>query len=104
MAMKEQAYKALVRLMLEFTNPVWDLYMAKNINKLEAVHLRAAHWVVNSHRQSSSIGTMYMPLQWQPLKSCRLQAGLTTFFKHHHGEVVINSNFQHAPKPPARST
>ena len=101
MAMKEQAYKALVRLMLEFASPVWDLYMVKNTDKLEAVQTRAAHWVVNSHRQTSSINVMYMQLMGQPLQLHRLQtsqAQLTTFFKHHM--MVINSNFLPAPNPP----
>lgn len=49
MAMKEQAYKTLVRLMLEFASPVWDLYMAKNTDKLEAVQMKATQWVVNGH-------------------------------------------------------
>ena len=51
--------------------------------------------------QPPSTDAMYMQLQWQPLKSHRLQAKLTTFFKYHYGEVVINSKFQPAPKPPS---
>ena len=40
MTTKEQAYKTLIKLMIEFTSPVWDPYMVKNINKLEAVQNR----------------------------------------------------------------
>ena len=85
MTIKEQAYKALVRLTLEFSNRVCDPYLAKNISQQEAVH-----WVVNRHRQTSSAdANTYTQLKWQPLKSCRLQARLAIFFKHHHGVVVI---------------
>lgn len=40
MTTKEQAYKTLIKLMLEFTSPVWDPYTVKNINKLEVVQNR----------------------------------------------------------------
>ena len=50
MTTKEQAYKTLIKLMLEFTSPVWDLHTAKNINKLQSVQRRAACWVVDYHR------------------------------------------------------
>ena len=52
---KEQAYKALVGPTLEFACPVWDPYLEKNVNKLEAIQRRAARWAVNRHRQTSCV-------------------------------------------------
>ena len=85
MTIKVQAYKALVRPTLEFSSPVCDPYLAKNINQLEAVQRRATNWVVNCHRQTSIVDASIQQLKWQPLKLCRLQAQLTTIFKHSRG-------------------
>ena len=41
-AVKESAYKAFVRPMLEYASSVWDPYTKKSIDKLEAVQRRAA--------------------------------------------------------------
>ena len=55
LCIKEKAHKALVMPVVEFTSPVWDLYTAKNINKLDAVPRRAARWMVNCHQQTSAV-------------------------------------------------
>ncbi|KAL8615930.1 hypothetical protein ACOMHN_034606 [Nucella lapillus] len=41
-SVKEQAYKAFVRPILEYASSVWDPHTQKNIDKLEAVQRRAA--------------------------------------------------------------
>ena len=41
-SIKAQACKTLVRPILEYASSVWDPYLQKDINKLEAVHGRAA--------------------------------------------------------------
>ena len=101
---KETAYKALVRPTLEYASPVWDPYTAKDIGSIERVQRRAARWVVNRHRHTSSVDSMLTHLQWPTLADRRRTARLTTFYKFHREEVSINTAFGPTPNPPARST
>ena len=47
------------------------------------------HWSVQAQSGTSS----QQRTLWKPLKLHRLQTRLTTFFKHHHREMVLNFNF-----------
>lgn len=67
MPIKEQAYKAAVKPTLELASSVWNPHTVKNMNKQGAVQRRTACWVVNRHRQTSTVDAMYMQLQWRPL-------------------------------------
>ncbi|KAI8518827.1 hypothetical protein Bbelb_020840 [Branchiostoma belcheri] len=59
---KEAAYKALVRPTLEYASTVWDPNTAKDIATLEKVQRRAARWVCNRFRRTSSVGEMLKEL------------------------------------------
>ena len=101
---KQQAYLSLVRPSLEFASPVWDPFTAKDINKLESVQRRAARWVVNRHRQTSSVDTMLTHLHWPTLQARRRKARLTAFYKYHTGQLNICSNRRPTKSPPVKST
>ena len=45
---------------------------------------------------------MYNQLKWSPLDERRRRAHLTTFFKFHRGEVVMNNTRKPVPSPPTR--
>ena len=94
---KDQAYKALVRPQLEYACEVWDPHTDKNIQSLEKIQRRAARWVVNRYRQTSSVGDMLDQLRWESLEERRRRTRLTTLFKFHHADVLIET--KHAPKP-----
>ena len=75
--------------------------------KIEAVQRRAGCWVVNRHRQTSSVNDMYDQLKWSYwwLDAHRRRACcFMTFFKFHRGEVVVNTTRKPIPGPPSRST
>jgi len=99
---KNLAYVTLVRPLLEFASPVWDPYTAKDIAKLEAVQRRAARWVSNRYRRSSSVSEMLHDLEWPTLQERRRRARLVTFYKYHSGELAINCKT--SPAPQARSS
>ena len=81
---KERAYKALVESDQSLSRPalcgIRAAYTAaKDVGRVERVQRRAApRWVVNRHRQSSSVEQMYSQLQWAPLRDRRLTAKLAT--------------------------
>ena len=97
-------FEALVRPILDYASSIWDPHTIASINKIEAVQRRAARWVVNRHRQTTSVNEMLDQLNWPPLSHRRRKARLTTFFKYHHGEVVVNTSKRPTPKPPVKST
>ena len=95
-AIKDQAYKTMVRPQLEYACEVWDPHTDNNIESLEKIQRRAARWVVNRYRQTSSVGEMLDQLSWTSLEDRRRKIRLTTLFKYHHGDIMIET--KHAPK------
>ena len=60
---KEKAYKAFVRLLLEYSAPVWDPYIQKGAKRLEAVQRWAARFVLNRYHNTSCVSRMLDSLQ-----------------------------------------
>ena len=69
---KEKTYKVFVRPLLEYAASVWDPYSQKNIAKIEAVQRRAARFVLNRFRNTSSVNNMLEAL----LMLYKIQSGL----------------------------
>ena len=64
---KDRAYKALVRPLLEYATTIWDPYTASNINRLEMIQRRSARYVLNRHHNRSSVTSMLKQLKWPSL-------------------------------------
>jgi hypothetical protein len=92
---KERAYKALVRPLLEYSSSVWDPYTQKNIDKIEAVQRRAARFVLNRFRNTSSVSNMLETLGWPTLESRRQQSRLSMLTK-------ISTGLVHCPSLKAK--
>jgi len=54
-AVKAQAYKSLVRPVLEYSQAVWDPYTASDTQQLESVQRRAARFTMNRYRRTSTV-------------------------------------------------
>ena len=79
--LKEQAYKSLVRPLLEYSSTVWDPDTKKDTDRLEMIQRRSARYVLNRYRNTSSVGSMLQQLKWQTLETRRKHARLTMLYK-----------------------
>ena len=87
---KERAYKAFVRPVLEYASSVWDPTSQKHIDMLESVQRRAARFVLNRYQRTSSVSQMIKTLGWQSLQQRRKISRLSMLYK------IIN-NISHCP-------
>ena len=65
LTIKEQAYKTLVRPLVEYASPVWDPHHQIDIRKLESAQRRAARFVLSSQHNKSSVTAMIQRLGWR---------------------------------------
>ena len=84
---KEKAYKAFVRPLLEYAASVWDPYEQKHIDQLEKVQRRAARFVLNRYHNTSSVTGMLNFLDWEPLELRRKRSRLVNFYKMTNGHI-----------------
>ena len=66
-AVKETAYKGLVRPILDYCGSIWDPHQKKYVNQLEMVQRRAASYVLNRYHNRSSVTDMLNHLKWETL-------------------------------------
>ena len=95
---KATAYKTLVRPYLEYAAVVTDPYQNKYIQMLDNVQRRAARFVVNDYRRTSSVSKMIEKLGWESLADRRLRARLSQFYLIHKKESPIMSSRLHCPQ------
>jgi hypothetical protein len=86
---KAQAYKTLVRPILEYAGTVWDPHTATNINQLEAVQRRAARFVKGDYKTTSSTTAMMTDLGWPTLQHRRSNAKLVMVYRITHNLIAI---------------
>ena len=96
---KNLAYIALVRPLLEYAAPVWDPYQQREIEAIEKVQRRAARFVENRHRNTSSVGDMLANLQWPTLEERRKTTRVSLLKKILDEKVTIRCEYL----KPARS-
>ena len=75
--LKETAYRAMVRPILEYACTVWDPIKEGQIKKIENVQQRSARFVLNLYKQTTSITNLLSHLGWTSLQSQRKIARLT---------------------------
>ena len=104
-AIKEQAYKMLLRPCLEYACTVWDPHTDTECAKLERIQRRAARWVMNRHRNTSSVGEMLQTLEWPTLANRRQRARLGMLYKVLDESVCMKftDDLQQCPQRPRRA-
>ena len=100
-SIRERAYKAFVRPLLEYAPSVWDPYEEKHMTAIEKVQRRAARYVLNRYHNRSSVTNMLELLQWRPLQERRKISRLSALYKIEK-EAMLCSNLKSQLKPLAR--
>ena len=101
-SIKDKAYKALVRPIVEYAPTVWDPYRLMDINNIENVQRRAARYVFNRYRSQSSVTEMLQKLNWKTLAQRRKEARLAMLYKI--SEHLVSIDNDKYLKPPNRFT
>lgn len=86
---KETAYKMLVRPKLEYGSTTWNPHTDTQVNKIESIQRKAARFVVNDHRRTTSVTGILNHLTWETLEMRRLKQQLSMLFKIKNSLVNI---------------
>jgi len=78
---KEHAYLALVRPITEYACTAWSPHTAKSIAAVESIQRRAARFVHNDYRRSTSVTTLLDELHWNSLQERKTMIDLSLFYK-----------------------
>ena len=88
--MKEAAYKALVRPVLEYGSSVWDPHTHGLQEELEKVQNRAARFVTGNYVfETGSMTGILGQLKWESLKKRRKDSRLILLYKGLKGKARI---------------
>ena len=55
---------------------MWDLYLQKDIDRLESIQFRAARFACNDYGRKTSVTELMKKLDWKPLSERRREQGL----------------------------
>jgi hypothetical protein len=82
-AIKEHAFKALVRPKLEYCNNIWNTHTQQQKLQIEKIQRRVARYVSNRYmyHNTSSVADMMSDLNWAPLEVHRIRCRLIFFYK-----------------------
>ena len=87
--LREQAYIALVRSVLEYACAVWDPHLRKDITSLEQVQRRAARFTTGDSGWRSSVTKMMKDLGWESLEYRRRNIRLALLGKIVGGQAAV---------------
>ena len=86
---KIKCYQTLIQPILGYALDVWSPYHIGLINQLESVHRRAARFIFQDYRRTSSITNMLHILQWPTLEKKRVASRAIMIFKIINGLIDI---------------
>lgn len=87
--LKKMSYVTLIRSMLEYSSPVWDPHLRKDVDAVERVQRRAARWISQDYDTRSSVTSMLSDLGLEELEKRRQDARVILMYKIIHGHVAV---------------
>ena len=90
--LKQQAYRTLVRPVVEYACPVWDPYTKTQIRQIEMVQRRAARYVKNRYHNTPSVSEMIQQMNWRSLHDRRRDNRLCMLYKVYHQLIAVPAN------------
>ncbi len=91
MKLKETAYVALIRSVLEYSAAVWDPYLKKDTDKLEK-QWKGARFTTSIYDRNSSVTKMLSDHGWSTLADRRRDLRLALIYKVVKGQVALSAD------------
>ena len=88
---KALCYTTLVRPLVEYSSVVWDPHTQTNIDSLEMIQRRAARYVFNDYRRTSSVNQMLVRLKWISLEERRAKAKAIMMYRALYNLVALQA-------------
>ena len=88
-SVKDAAYKAIIRPLLEYSSSVWDPHQAGQINTIEKIQRKAARFCLNRYNKTDSVSSMIKELNWDSLAKRRKASRLSVFCRVFNGEECL---------------
>ncbi len=95
MKLKETAYVALMRSVLEYSAAAWDPYLKKDKDRLEKLQRKAARFTTSHYNRTSSVTSvtkMLSDLGWSKLADRRRDLRLALLYKVVKGQVAVSAD------------
>ena len=89
-AIREMAYKTLLRPLVDYSSSVWGPYTQSNINKIAMFQRRVARWTLDNYTRQASLTKMLTHRGWCSLEQRRNDSRLCLFYKIIHGLVAVD--------------
>ena len=92
-ALREMAYKTLVRPLVEYSSSIWSPYTKCNVDKLEMKQRRVARWTSNNYSPYASVKGMLQSPGWRSLEQRRSDFRLCLFGQIHVQFVLFKVSY-----------
>ncbi len=92
MKLKETAYIALTRSVLEYNVAAGDPYLKKDTDKLEKLQRKAAKFTTSNYDRTSSVTKMLSDHGWSKLADRRRELRLALLYKVVKGQVAVSAD------------
>ena len=89
-ALREMAYKTLVRPLVEYSSWLWSPYFKSSVDKLEMIQRRVVRWTTNNYSPYASVTEMLKSLGWRSPEQRRSDSRLCLFYKISYGLLAID--------------